>query len=129
MHFKTDLLISKVKVVGYRGLQQVAISSGKIRAIAPNLEVSDVCASIDLDGDWLSLGGIDLQINGGLGLAFPDLESQDLDKLQQICDFLYEGGVDGFLPTIVTTSLEKIERSLATLAEFIEGQNANTARV
>ena len=93
------------------------------------MEYSDIRASIDFAGDWLSLGGIDLQINGGLGLAFPDLESKDLDKLQDICDFLYKQGIDGFLPTIVTTSLEKVERSLDTLAKFISKQNIYSARI
>ena len=32
----------------------------------------------DLGGDWLSLGGLDLQINGGLGLAFPEVTHEDL---------------------------------------------------
>ena len=30
-------------------------------------------AGEDWGGDWLSPGGVDLQINGGLGLAFPEL--------------------------------------------------------
>ena len=78
--------------------------------------------SLDIKGDILSLGGIDLQINGALGLAFPDLETTDLEKLTQICEFLWQEGVDGFCPTIVTTSIEKIHKSLAVLAEFIEKQ-------
>lgn len=76
----------------------------------------------DIGGDMLSLGGIDLQINGGLGLGFPDLAAGDSPKLQEICQYLWHQGVDGFLPTIVTTSLAKIERSLSTLADFIATQ-------
>ncbi|AFZ45630.1 N-acetylglucosamine 6-phosphate deacetylase [Halothece sp. PCC 7418] len=75
---------------------------------------------IDLKGDWLSLGGIDLQINGALGLPFPDLETDHLDKLFTISKFLWEQGVDGFLPTVVTTSSEKIARSLRTISEYIQ---------
>ena len=29
----------------------------------------------DWNGDWLSPRGVDLQINGGLGLAFPELSA------------------------------------------------------
>ena len=125
-----DLLIKNAKVIGYSGLQQVEIRTGKIRAIAPQLE-SNALTTIDFNSDWLSLGGVDLQINGGLGLAFPDLELKDLPKLKQICDFLYKQGVDGFLPTIVTTSVEKIQRSLGVLSQFMSSQNENekTARV
>ena len=125
-----DLLIKNAKVVGCSGLQQVEIIGDKIKAIAPQLE-SNVGSTIDFNGDWLSLGGVDLQINGGLGLAFPDLEPKDLPKLEQICDFLYTQGVDSFLPTIVTTSIDKIQRSLAVLSQFISTQDENekTARV
>ena len=35
-------------------------------------------------GDWISPRGIDLQINGGLGLAFPELTPADLPRLQQL---------------------------------------------
>lgn len=130
-----NLLITNARVIGHRDLQQVKIEAGKIIAIrrvrgsviAPKLDLP--ATIIDLEGDWLSLGGIDLQINGGLGLAFPDLESTDLPKLKQICDFLWQQGIDGFLPTIVTTAVDKIQRSLATIAEFIPTQEQNTAKV
>ena len=122
-------LISNARLIGYEGLSQVAIAGGKITAIAPQLDLAkDV--SIDLQGDWLSLGGIDLQINGGLGLAFPDLEISDFFKLEQICNFLWQQGVDSFLPTIVTTSVAKIQRSLAVIAEFMATQaQSDTAKV
>jgi N-acetylglucosamine-6-phosphate deacetylase len=77
---------------------------------------------INVNSDWISLGGVDLQINGGLGLAFPDLERKDIPLLTKIGEFLWQQGIDGFLPTIVTTSVEKIQRSLATIAEFMNNQ-------
>ncbi|MDJ0589744.1 MAG: N-acetylglucosamine-6-phosphate deacetylase [Pleurocapsa sp. MO_226.B13] len=128
---RADLVINNARIIGYKDLQQVAIAAGKIKAIAPRLDLTDAELTIDLHGDWLSLGGVDLQINGSLGLAFPDLELKDLPKLRQICNFLWKRGVDGFLPTIVTTSVEKIQRSLATLAQFIPTQDPeeNTAQV
>ena len=122
-----DLLIERARIVGHRDLQQLAIESGIIKAIAPKLDVTAAKSTLDLNGDWLSLGGVDLQINGGLGLAFPDLELKDLPKLSKICDFLYAKGVDGFLPTIVTTSIAKIQRSLAVLSEFISTQDTKEA--
>jgi N-acetylglucosamine-6-phosphate deacetylase len=132
----TELLIQHAQIIGNKGLSQVAIAEGKIKAIFPSSsEIASQTSStkisiLDLQGDWLSLGGIDLQINGALGLAFPDLETTDLPKLQQICDFLWQQGVDGFLPTIVTTSVDKIQRSLATIAQFISTQTqTNTAQI
>jgi N-acetylglucosamine-6-phosphate deacetylase len=126
----TAKLIINAQIIGYQGLQQIAIENKIIKAIAPQLDLP-AAMLIDLAGDWLSLGGIDLQINGGLGLAFPDLELKDLPRLGQICDFLWQQGVDGFLPTIVTTSVEKIQRSLSTIARFMATQadTSPTAKV
>jgi N-acetylglucosamine-6-phosphate deacetylase len=83
--------------------------------------VSDIRV-IDFAFDWISLGGVDLQINGALGLAFPDLNESNADFLAEICDFLYEQGVDGFLPTLVTTSVDNIQRSLHVVSKFMESQ-------
>ena len=123
--------VTNARIVGHQGLQQVVVQGRTIQAIAPRLDLPEATLTIDLDGDWLSLGGVDLQINGGLGLAFPDLELTDLPKLREICDFLWQQGVDGFLPTIVTTAVDKIQRSLATIAQFMTTQNEqeDTAKV
>ncbi|MBD2075749.1 N-acetylglucosamine-6-phosphate deacetylase [Phormidium sp. FACHB-592] len=114
------LELINARLPGYEGLQRLAIEQHTIQAIAPmsaatylpSLDVQQV----DVAGDWLSLGGIDLQINGALGLAFPDLSDDNSDKLDAISQFLWQQGVDGFLPTIVTTSIENIQRSLALLS-------------
>ncbi|MDX2243183.1 MAG: N-acetylglucosamine-6-phosphate deacetylase [Leptolyngbyaceae cyanobacterium bins.302] len=103
-----------VRLPGYTGLQEVVVQQGTIAAIHPQPSL-DSPNSIDLAGDWLSLGGIDLQINGALGLAFPDLNVNNAEKLAGINDFLWQQGVDGYLPTLVTTSIDNIQRSLAVI--------------
>lgn len=110
--------LENAQVTGYSGLQQVSIRDGVIQTIQPMDAPPPTLApqKIDLEGDWLSLGGIDLQINGALGLAFPDLLPTDQSKLQEICQFLWQQGIDGFLPTLVTTSVEKFQQALATLS-------------
>ena len=124
-------LIVNARIVGFDGLNQVVIQERTIKEIASNIDLPTTTTTIDLGGDWLSLGGVDLQINGGLGLAFPDLESRDLPKLRKICDFLWQQGVDGFLPTIVTTAIDKIQRSLATIGQFmaLQDDTEQTAKV
>ncbi|HTL89801.1 MAG TPA: N-acetylglucosamine-6-phosphate deacetylase [Leptolyngbya sp.] len=107
-------LIINAQVPGFQGLQQILIDD-VILEIAPKIETSEI--GLDVASDWISLGGIDLQINGALGLAFPDLNSENCDRLNKICSFLWDQGVDGFLPTIVTTSIDNIQRSLNILAE------------
>ncbi|MBW4418946.1 MAG: N-acetylglucosamine-6-phosphate deacetylase [Myxacorys californica WJT36-NPBG1] len=112
-----SFLIINARVPHFQGVQQIWIQDGAISAvseetalIAPDLPVLDVA------GDWVSLGGVDLQINGALGLAFPDLNSSNVDQLAAIGQFLWNQGVDGFLPTLVTTSIANIQRALATIS-------------
>jgi len=120
--------ITNARLPGYVGLHEVTIAAGKIVAIDESLDLADLL-TIDLDGDWISLGGVDLQINGALGLAFPDVQVGDLERLTQICDFLWAQGVNEFLPTIVTTSIANIHRSLAVLTEFMVHQPIDTAQI
>ncbi|MEH2352737.1 N-acetylglucosamine-6-phosphate deacetylase [Nostoc sp.] len=113
--------IINARVPGYKDLQMLLVNQeGIIEQILPMATVgADSRASvIDVAGDWISLGGVDLQINGALGLAFPDLTAENAHVLQKITKFLWDVGVDGFLPTLVTTSVEKIQRSLAVIANF-----------
>ena len=59
-------------------------------------------------GDWLSPRGIDLQINGGLGVSFSELSLQDLPKLLELLDYLWRDGVRAICPTIVTSSISSV---------------------
>ncbi|MDJ0715360.1 MAG: N-acetylglucosamine-6-phosphate deacetylase [Prochloraceae cyanobacterium] len=123
----TCLEIINARLPGYSNLCKIIINDRQIiEAIEPTIKNTNSSAEkqvLDVGGDWISLGGIDLQINGGLGLAFPDLEPQHYPLLEDICQFLWEQGVDGFLPTIVTTSVEKIRRSLSVISDFMNLQS------
>ncbi|NER27583.1 MAG: N-acetylglucosamine-6-phosphate deacetylase [Symploca sp. SIO1C4] len=136
-----NLEIIKARLPGYQGLQCLKIDEfGRIRAIAP-MEVGAIqdnstlygdeeesrlninqLTTIDVAGDWVSLGGVDLQINGALGLAFTDVEREDIECLHEICQFLWRQGIDAFVPTLVTTSTQKIKRSLSVFADFVTTQ-------
>ncbi|MBD2461842.1 N-acetylglucosamine-6-phosphate deacetylase [Oscillatoria sp. FACHB-1407] len=122
--------IANARLPGYEGLQQIDLNGQRhIDRILPmtqsQVEPSpSVGQVLDVEGDWVSLGGVDVQINGALGLAFPDLSPENADKLPQICNFLWDQGVDGFLPTLVTTSVDNIQRSLSTLANLPSSTSA-----
>ena len=120
--------ITNAQIPGYEGLHEIEIRDERIIAIAQSLAATDL-PTLDVQGDCISLGGVDLQINGALGLAFPDVQMGDFDRLTAICDFLWDQGVDEFLPTIVTTSIENIHRSLAVFAKFIAQQPPHTAQI
>ncbi|MBR8836967.1 MAG: N-acetylglucosamine-6-phosphate deacetylase [Stigonema ocellatum SAG 48.90 = DSM 106950] len=116
--------IINARVIGYKDLQMILVNSqGIIEKILPmGTELQGMTPTdlevLDVGGDWISLGGVDLQINGALGLAFPDLTKENSHFLVNIAQFLWEVGVDAFLPTIITTSVKKIQRSLAAIADL-----------
>jgi N-acetylglucosamine-6-phosphate deacetylase len=120
--------LTNARIPGYVDGYELAIAAGKIVAMGKSIDMTDL-PTIDVQGDWISLGGVDLQINGALGLAFPDVTMGDGDRLTQICEFLWEQGVHEFLPTIVTTSIDNIQRSLAVFAKFIAQQPTQTAQI
>nr|WP_238718271.1 N-acetylglucosamine-6-phosphate deacetylase [Petrachloros mirabilis] len=113
-----SLCLKNAQIAGYSGLQQVLIQSGQIATIQPQIQVAENFPCLDLGGDWLSLGGVDLQINGALGIAFTDLGAMPGSTLSKICRFLWEQGVDAYLPTLVTTSVDNIHSALAHLSQF-----------
>lgn len=125
MHETVDLI--NTQILGKSGLHTLQIRGGVVNAISTTLEPD--ASVIDVGGDWISLGAIDLQINGALGLAFPDLTSDHHQQLQGICEYLWHQGIDGFLPTVVTTTVDNFRRSLATLAEFKPDPNPQAAEI
>jgi N-acetylglucosamine-6-phosphate deacetylase len=115
------LCLESVRIPGQNGLQRLCCNAtGIITEVQPVTAAlpNPAAPTLDLEGNWVSLGGIDLQINGGLGLAFPDLQSGQETQLQAVAALLWEQGVDAFLPTIVTTATEKVHRALQTIAAF-----------
>ena len=136
MNSQINLKIINARLPGYSDLQEIIIDGNciitSIKSVQNYESYRGEGEVLDVKEDWLSLGGVDLQINGGLGLAFPDLEIKDLPLLEKICNFLWQQGIDAFLPTIVTTSVEKIQRSLTVIAEFMtkqRQQEKQTAKV
>ncbi|MBO3461733.1 N-acetylglucosamine-6-phosphate deacetylase [Aetokthonos hydrillicola] len=126
--------IINARVVGYKDLQTLLVNSqGIIERIIPTDTAAKQFRStdrevLDIAGDWISLGGVDLQINGALGLAFPDLTRENSHVLRKIAQFLWDMGIDAFLPTIVTTSVENIQRSLAVIADFMNLTTKSSSR-
>jgi len=121
----SNLNIINAHLPGYEDKQTIIIRDSQIQAILPTQDQQTENQPIlDVQGDWISLAGIDLQINGALGLAFPEITRADQEKLTQICEFLWQQGVSYFLPTLVTTSIENIHRSLKIFTEFSPPPNS-----
>jgi N-acetylglucosamine-6-phosphate deacetylase len=114
------ITLVNARILGFENPQQIQINpQGIIKKINSTLE-ENVEEIIDIEGDWISLGGVDLQINGAIGKAFPELTEADNFVLEDICHFLWKQGIDGFLPTLVTTSVENIKRSLKIIDQYIK---------
>ena len=88
----------------------------RVVSLQPMAEGSAV-AGESWNGDWLSPMGVDLQINGGLGLAFPELTQADLPRLLDLLDLLWQDGVAAICPTLVTCGVMALRQSLQVLRE------------
>ncbi|MFY7696487.1 MAG: N-acetylglucosamine-6-phosphate deacetylase, partial [Cyanobium sp.] len=89
---------------------------GCIARLEP-LAPGSAAAGDDWGGDWLSPRGVDLQINGGLGLAFPELQEADLPRLEELLALLWRDGVEAISPTLVTCGVAPLRQALDVLAE------------
>ena len=95
---------------------RVAIDeAGRVARLEP-LAPGSAGAGDDWGGDWLSPMGVDLQINGGLGLAFPELTDADLPTLTRLRAQLWRDGVEAIAPTLVTCGVAPLRQALAVLA-------------
>jgi N-acetylglucosamine-6-phosphate deacetylase len=93
-------------------------SAGQIESVRPMAAGDAMEQSTESwEGDWISPRGIDLQINGGLGLAFPELTTTDLPRLRQLLERLWQDGVEAIAPTLVTCGLPPLRQALAVLRE------------
>ncbi len=90
--------------------------AGQIAVVEPIPEGSEA-AGESWGGDWLSPAGVDLQINGGLGLAFPELSRADLPRLLELLERLWRDGVEAICPTLVTCGVAPLRQALEVLEE------------
>ncbi len=79
------------------------------------MPMNSVIEGEDWKGDWISPRGVDLQINGGLGISFNDLNFQQLPKLFELLDLLWDDGIEAIAPTLITCSVESLRKSLKVL--------------
>jgi N-acetylglucosamine-6-phosphate deacetylase len=124
--------LQNAHVPGYIGLQDIGVDhNNQIVWIQSTQAASRSPNQLgrDISGDWISLGGVDLQINGGLGLAFPDLAPGKESHLEAIAAYLWMQGIDAFLPTLVTSPTTQVWQALACLKGFQPSGTQPTAHV
>ena len=84
---------------------------GRVDEVGPQVVVPSDAQVIDARGLLVAPGFWDLQVNGGYGI---DLASEP-ERLWELAALLPRHGVSGFLPTIVTTSPDVVDRARATV--------------
>ncbi len=121
------ICLEQVNFVGWAEPLQLLINpQGNISAFVPQPQAKSVDWVVEqrltCPWDYVSLPGLDVQINGVLGLAFPELTDMesDLARLAAGCQFLQQQGINSFLPTIVTTSVAQIQTALTAFATFLQ---------
>ena len=109
--------LSSVRLPAIDGLWRIGVDgTERITAVHP-LPPGSSSAGEDWNGNWLSPMGVDLQINGGLGLAFPELSSGDLPNLLALLELLWRDGVEAIAPTLVTCGVAELRQALVVLRE------------
>lgn len=101
---------------GFIADHALVIDGGVIDAIVP---VADVRGDrVALDGGDLLPGFIDVQVNGGGGVMFNDAPT--IDGIAAIGAAHRRFGTTGFLPTLISTDLEKVDAAIAAVDAAIE---------
>ncbi len=101
----------------------ICVENGQITAFGPEETVGRDGTYIDLGGDILSPGYVDLQVNGGDGVMFNDAPT--VETLGRIASAHRRLGATTILPTLITDTAEKtaaaIEAVEAAVAEGVRG--------
>ncbi|MEL6137669.1 MAG: N-acetylglucosamine-6-phosphate deacetylase, partial [Cyanobacteria bacterium J06628_6] len=122
-------ILLNASLPGRTGRFCLEIRQHRIKSIMPMEQVmSNAIRAMDLDGDWVSLGGVDIQINGALGLAFPELNSSSLPGLDKVSSFLWDQGIDAYLPTLVTASPKALQTSLGVIQAYRQTAQSTDSR-
>src|SRR5438477_3211640 len=99
---------------GIRDGLEVVVEKGKIAAIDEQVRVrsKDV---LDLDGNYLAPGFIDLHVHGALGR---DTMEASAEAFRCICDFHASGGTTSLLLTTATAPLDEIVKVLRAVRDY-----------
>jgi len=94
----------------------VVIDNGRIAAVAEQAPAG--VNRIDLGGELLLPGFIDVQVNGGGGRLFNDDPSVDTIAIMAAAHRRF--GTTGLMPTLISDELSVVERAIAAVGEAIE---------
>lgn len=102
--------------------QSIKISNGYIESISDSHSYSDNHSAVKPLCGTLVPGFIDIQVNGGGGFLFN--HSPDCETLLQIAKAHQCFGTTGWMPTLITDSVEKMEQAANAVSEAIQNQSS-----
>lgn len=107
------LFIHHARFAGESGARALLAVDGRIMTVGPSepMTLPTGAQVVDAQGAILAPGWIDLQLNGGYGFDF----TANPDTIWDVAARLPESGVTSFLPTLVTSPLETVERGMRAL--------------
>jgi N-acetylglucosamine-6-phosphate deacetylase len=100
--------------VGIRDGLEVVVEQGKIGAIRDRTRAPGDQEVIDLNGNYLAPGFIDLHVHGALGR---DTMESSAEAFRAICDFHASGGTTSLLLTAATAPLDEIVKVLRAVRD------------
>jgi N-acetylglucosamine-6-phosphate deacetylase len=98
--------------------QILLVRDGVIDTFVAKADVPADAQWIDLEGEILAAGFIDIQVNGGGGVLFNDAPS--VATIAHIGGAHRAFGTTGFLPTLISDSLETVKAAIAAVDLAIE---------
>ena len=109
---------------GIRDGLEVVVYDGKIDAIRPAARArgKDV---VDLAGNYLAPGFIDLHVHGALGR---DTMEASVEAFRAICDYHASGGTTSLLLTTAAAPIKKLVEVLRAVRDWIVGAEVGTPR-
>ena len=93
---------------------EVVVEEGKIAAICERPLVRGEHEVVDLNGNYLAPGFIDLHVHGALGR---DTMEASAEAFRSICEFHASGGTTSLLPTTATAPLSEIVKVLQAVRD------------
>jgi N-acetylglucosamine-6-phosphate deacetylase len=104
---------------GLFGGQTLLLSGGRIEALVePNDPRCAAAAIVDLGGQLLLPGFIDVQVNGGGGVLFN--EDPNPESIRAIGAAHRRFGTTGFLPTLISDDLDTIGSAIAAVQSALD---------
>lgn len=96
----------------------LCVTTGRVTAFGPDAQIADQGQVVDLKGDILSPGFVDLQVNGGDGILLNDDPS--VETLTRMAQAHRRLGVAQLLPTLITDTPENTRAAIAAATDAIQ---------